>query len=206
MMHPSRVPLRPLLTGAVVIAAAFLAMRGFSAARGLRDQLDRTTLTHSIVVERVRSVAKLITSETTVRDVVIYENTRYGSRKRSLLVVTGRVLAGVNLDSAAADVRVDDVARRIIITLPPASILAIEVTDVRTYDERAGLWNPFRPADRDSIGRQVRRQLERAGHELSLTEHANRSARQLLETMFSVNGYTAEVRTRSAPVIRPPQG
>src|SRR3954464_9869108 len=60
----------------------------------LGDREGQTTGSHDLVVQKVRSVAQLLTSETTVRDVVVYENTWMNSTKRSLVVVTGRVLAG----------------------------------------------------------------------------------------------------------------
>jgi hypothetical protein len=162
----------------------------------------RTTVTHDLVVEKVRSVAKLATSETTVRDVVVYENSWMGSTKRSLVVVTGRILAGVDL-ADGADVRIDDAAKRIAVTIPPAKVLAVEVTNLRTYDERGGLWNPFRPEDRDAIQRQVRTQLERAGAELGVVEHANRSAKALLETLLATDGYAVDVTVRAPAIVRP---
>ena len=161
----------------------------------LREGLNETAITHDMVVEKIQSVAKLVSSEATLRDVVVYENTWYGSTKRSLVVVTARVLAGMDLDGAA-DVQVDDLTRRITITIPEATILAVEIVNLQTYDEQRGLWNPFRPADRDAIHRQVRVQLARAAREMKLTERANESARQMLETMFTVDGWTAQVAFR----------
>ena len=165
----------------------------------LADRAGRTTVSHDMVVQKVRSVAKLLTSETTVRDVVVYENTWMGSTKRSLVVVTGRILAGVDLDDGA-DVTIDDAAKRISVSLPPAEIVAVEVVNLRTYDERGGLWNPFRPEDRDALQRQVRAQLTRAGAEVGVVEHANRSAKALLETLLATDGYTVDVAVRSRPI------
>ena len=159
-----------------------------------------TRLSHDVVVERVQSVAKLLTSETTVRDVVVYENTWLNSTKRSLLVVTGKVNAGIDL-GAGTEVRIDDQAKRITVTLPPAKILGVEVLTVRTYDESAGLWNPFRPADRDVIHQRVRARLVRSGEELGVVEHANQSARTLLQTLLATDGYTVDVTFRARPVV-----
>jgi len=158
----------------------------------------RTTITHDLVVDRMRTVAKLVSSETTVRDVVIYQNTRLGSTKRTLVVVTGRLLAGINLESNPS-VRIDNRTKSIAIELPPAQLLGVELLDLKTYDERAGLWNPFTPADRDSVQRQVRAQLIRAGNETELLEHANRSAVELLRTMLAQDGYRVEVTIRGKP-------
>jgi hypothetical protein len=154
--------------------------------------LNKTSLTHSLVLQQVKDVAKLVSSEATMRDVVVYEDTWLGSTKRSLVVVTGKVLAGINLEKGA-DVKIDEAAHKLNITLPNAEILAVEVTEMKTYDEQRGLWNMFAAADRDRIFQQARQQIEAAGKEARLTEQANKSAKQLLETMFSRDGYRAEV-------------
>ncbi len=161
----------------------------------------RGAMSHQLVAERLRSVARLVTSETTVRDVVTYENRRLGSTKRSLVVATARVTAGIDLDPRP-EVRIDSARRHVEILFPPARVLGIEVTELRTYDERSGLWNPFRPADRDAIFREAREQLGRSADELGLAEHAQASARGLLEALFSAEGYTASV-TFAPPVTAP---
>ena len=153
---------------------------------------NSTTVNHSVVVERVQKVAKLVSSETTLRDVIIYEDTWYGSTKRSLVVVTGKVLAGINLD-AGNSVQIDEKARRITITLPQPGILGIEITEMKTYDEQRGLWNPFNAADRDALFQRAREQLEQTSRDLKITETARQSARELLEGMFAANGYSVEV-------------
>ena len=153
---------------------------------------NQTNITHSLVIEKVQNVAKLVSSETTMRDVVVFEDTWYGSTKRSLVVVTGKLLAGINLERGS-DVKIDDAAKKIKISLPDASIMAVDITEMKTYDEQRGLWNSFQPADRDKIFRQSRQQIEDAGKQGKLLEHANQSAKQLLETMFTRVGYTAEV-------------
>jgi hypothetical protein len=152
----------------------------------------RGALSHALVVERLRSVAQLVTSETTVRDVVTYENRRLGSTKRSLVVATARVTAGVDLDPPP-EVRIDSARRHVEIVLPHARVLGIEVIELRTWDERSGLWNPFRPADRDAIFREAREQLGRSADQLGLAAHAQESARTLLEALIKAEGYTATV-------------
>ena len=151
-----------------------------------------TTVNHSVVVERIQKVAKLVSSETTLRDVIIYEDTWYGSTKRALVVVTGRVLAGIDLDTGSS-VQIDEKARKIMVTLPQPSILGIEITEMKTYDEQRGLWNPFNAADRDALFQRAREQLEKTSGELEITETARTSARELLEGMFASNGYSVEV-------------
>jgi hypothetical protein len=106
------------------------------------------------------------------------------------------VLAGINLERGT-DVRIDHRARLITIVLPPAEVLAVDVLDVHTYDERSGLLNPFRPEDRDAMQRQVRNKLLAAGQRSGLLAHADQSARQVLRTMFTQDGYTVMVLSPS---------
>jgi hypothetical protein len=124
--------------------------------------------------------------------VVVYENRRLGSTKRSLIVVTGKVMAGIDLD-AGTQVDLDHSERRVRILLPPAKVLTVEVTQLRTYDERSGLWNPFRPADRDTIYHLARQQLVSAAGELGVAAHAEESARRLLGALIHADGYTVDV-------------
>lgn len=165
---------------------------------------NETRVTHDMVVDQMRTVAKLVSTESTVRDVVVYQNTWYGSTKRSLVVVTGRLLAGIDLKDNP-DVSIDHDHRRITVRIPSAKLLGVEVLDMKTYDESGGLWNPFRPADRDSIQREVRAQLVGAGQQLELLRHANESAVVMLRTLLAKDGYTVDVSIRGAPVA-PPAG
>jgi hypothetical protein len=170
--------------------------------RSLTHARGETDVSHSVVVEQVRTVAKLVSTETTVRDVVVYQNRRLGSTKRSLVVVTGKVLAGIDLDKGT-QVDVDHAARQVEIRLPRAQVIAVEVTQMRTYDERSGLWNPFRPEDRDTIYVLAREQLLRSAGELGVTNHAEESARRMLTALIHPDGYTVEVSFGAAN--KPPE-
>lgn len=199
---------RALTWGLITIALAAAVVGGIavvrSAGSGIREwtKPSAPVVTHDIVVERLREVAKLVASEMTLRDVVIYEQTRYGSSKRALLVVTGRVAAGIDLDRGA-NVEVDSIAKRIRITLPPAQILSVDVLNVTTYDERAGLLNPFRPEDRDAIQRRTRAQLMVAARQSGILEHADQSAARALQQLLGRDGFTVEIRH---PVVQAAPG
>jgi hypothetical protein len=195
-------PRRIVGAGTALIAAALLILIGFGycASRLVPGRLlgrNATNITHDVVVEQVRAVAKLVSSEATVRDVIVYQNTWYGSTKRSLVVVTGRLLAGIDLRDNP-DVTIDHASRTIRIRIPPAKLIAVEIRDMHTYDERGGLWNPFTREDRDAIQRQARIQLTAAGSQLDLIRHANESAIELLRMLLSRNGYTVDVALRGA--------
>jgi hypothetical protein len=185
-----------LVVGVIILLFAFAYVALSRQASVVGDFLggrERTSVTHSMIVDRVRAVAKLVTSETTIRDVVVYKNTWYGSTKQSLVVVTGRLLAGIDLQQGS-DVTIDDATKHIAITLPKADIMALEISDMKTYDERGGLWNPFTPADRDNILRLARGQIMRSASQLDVIAHAEKSATDLLTGLFSVDGFTVSVK------------
>jgi len=186
--------------GILLVAAALLILVGFGycASRltpGAMFGRNETNVTHDVVVDQIKAVAKLVSSEATVRDVVVYENTWYGSTKRSLVVVTGRLLAGIDLRDNP-DVIIDHERRKITIRIPPAKLIAVEIRDMQTYDERGGLWNPFTREDRDAIQRQARVQLTAAGGQMALLRHANESAVELLQLLLAKDGYTVDVSVR----------
>jgi hypothetical protein len=184
-----------LLFGLAVVVG-----RSVSHERGRLQRLTggETTVSQAVVVEQTRAVARLVTSETVLRDVVTYENRRLGSTKRSLVVATGKVLTGFDLDRGM-EVTVDHPSRRIRITLPLPAVMGVEITALKTYDEQSGLWNPFSPADRDTIFTLARRQLVAAAGEVALARHAEESARRLLEATVRADGYTTEVRFADRP-------
>jgi hypothetical protein len=188
--------------GTLLVAVALLILIGFAycATRMVPGALlgrNTTNITHDVIVQQIRAVAKLVSSEATVRDVIVYENTWYGSTKRSLVVVTGRLLAGIDLRDNP-DVSIDHARRQIKIRIPPAKLIAVEIRDMQTYDERGGLWNPFTPEDRNLIQRQARAQLTAAGGQLELIRHANESAVELLRMLLAKDGYTVDVALRGS--------
>jgi hypothetical protein len=197
----TRTPRRIFGAGAALAVIALLVLIGFGycASRltpgALLRSRDTTTVTHDVVVQQIRAVAKLVSSEATVRDVIVYENTWYGSTKRSLVVVTGRLLAGIDLRDNP-DVTIDHQNKMITIRIPPAKLIAVEIKDMRTYDERGGLWNPFTREDRDAIQRQARTQLLAAGGQLELLRHANDSAVEMLRMLLAKDGYTVDAGIR----------
>src|SRR6266480_7067719 len=193
-------PRRVIGVGAALVVVALLILIGFGycATRLVPGGVlgrSTTTITHDVVVQQIRAVAKLVSSEATVRDVIVYQNTWYGSTKRSLVVVTGRLLAGIDLRDNP-DVAIDHARRRITIRIPPAKLIAVEIREMQTYDESGGLWNPFTPTDRDAIQRQARAQLVAAGGQLALIRHANESAIELLRMLLAKDGYSVDVAVK----------
>ena len=188
--EPRRVLSWGLVTIALVVVAAFGVML-VRAGAGLGGRAD-PVVSHEMVVERLREVAKLVATEMTLRDVVIYEQTRFRSTKRVLLVATGRISAGINLNRS--QVQIDSSAKKITVTLPPAEILSVDVLNVTTYDESRGLLNPFTSDDRDEIQRRIRVQLREAARQSGILSHADQAATKALQDFLGRDGYKVEIR------------
>jgi Protein of unknown function (DUF4230) len=200
MNAPGSNPRRVFVWGLVAIALTVVASLGFvlvrttvSAAGGFGRRTE-PVVTHDVVLERLKDVAKLVATEMTLRDVVTYENTRLGSTKRVLLVVSGRISAGINMNASA--IEIDSLKKLITVTLPPAQILSVDILNVTTYDESSGLLNRFTTDDRDEIQRRIRAQLRESARQSGILEHADQAANKALKDLLSRDGYTADVKRR----------
>jgi len=184
-------PLWHLLLGAL-IALGVVAGAGLSTVRD-RFGAGRTRIDQSVVVNRLQTVAKLVTTEAMLRDVVSYQNTYFGSTKRSLVIVTGKALVGFDL-AHTPGIAIKPDEKLIALTLPRARLIGIEVLEMKTYDESRGLWNPFHPEDRDTIYMLARQRLAATAGDLGVLSHAEDGARKVLAGLFSGDGYHVEVQ------------
>ena len=187
--------LRGALAVAVIVLSIVVARVAVSSARWPWSA-SAPRVTHEMVVSQIQNVAKLVSTELTLRDVVSYQQSKFGLQRRTLIVVTGKVLAGIDMKKNV-QVKIDDRAKRITIELPRAEVLAVEVLSSRTYDETSALFFRFQPEDRDRMQAQIRAQIRAAGEQSGLLPQADRSARQLLESLLARDGYTVEVVTRT---------
>jgi hypothetical protein len=75
----SRRSVWPLLLSLLLFGLAVLVGRGVARGTAALRHLagGQTRVSQSVVVEQTRAVARLVTSETMLRDVVIYENQRW---------------------------------------------------------------------------------------------------------------------------------
>ena len=195
-MRFSWFPSRSIALAIVLVLGVALGLT-LSRGAGLLFHPGHTTIDQSVVVERLETVAKLITTEAVVRDVVTYENTWMGSTKRSLVIITGKTLVGFDL-RIRPKITVRQSDRHITLVFPHARLLGVDIVELRTYDESRGIWNPFHPADRDTIFQLARRQLASAAENFAVIEHAEQGARQLLIGLFAPEGYSVEVAFEAA--------
>ena len=99
-----RRPVWPLVLALVLFGLAVVVGRRVSHGSAALGRLTggATTVSQAVVVEQTRAVARLVTSETMLRDVVVYQNSRLGSTKRSLVVVFSDMLGRGAAEQEAA--------------------------------------------------------------------------------------------------------
>ena len=157
-----------------------------------------TNITNDVVVNQIKAVAKLVSSEATVRDVIIYENTWYGSTKRSLVVVTGRLLAGIDLRDNP-DVIIDHAARAHHHSHPPSEAdRGGDSRHAHLRRARRTLESVHAGGSRRHPASGARAAHAAAGRSWTLLRHANDSAVELLRLLLAKDGYTVDVAVRGA--------
>lgn len=137
------------------------------------------------LVERIEKVAKLVTVNGYFSEVYDYKD-YYGYdwsifRKKALIRVRAKVLAGYDLDHIA--VEADDRNRTITISqLPKPIILSID-HDLDYYDITEGTFNNFSKDDLNRLNTQAKNYIEAAAGKSDLLKQAEERGRELLETI-----------------------
>lgn len=145
----------------------------------------------STLVERIEKVAKLVTVEGHFSEVYDYKD-YYGYdwsifRKKALIRVKARVLAGYDLKQIAIDA--DSRNRTITLSrLPRPQILSID-HDLDYYDITEGTFNSFSNTDLNRLNAQAKNYIEEAALKSDLLNQAEQRGKEMLETIrFLVEG------------------
>lgn len=170
-------------TALLVVVAAIGGLKlGWSLRPAPRTDIDATT-----IVSRIRRIARLATVETHEAQIVKVDATQpvfylFESRKDAVILVKGRVLAGVDLEKARIDLREGPTGRILRVRLPPAEILAVD-PEVEFWEERQGWWNAITPADRTAWLRHAKKELEKAAIAGGALKLADEHARALVDAI-----------------------
>lgn len=111
-----------------------------------------------ILIEKIKSVCKLITVEGDFAEIYHYENTKnhflniITSKKKAILLINAK--AHVGFDLSKIQLEANNKTREIVIThFPEPSVLTVE-TDVKYYDKKDGLFNKFEAADLTELSKE----------------------------------------------------
>ena len=125
-----------------------------------KKRKELTVHQSTVLLEKVRSVCKLISVEGDFAEIYHFENRKghfmnlFSSKKKALIVINAK--AHIGYDFKKLDVSADIERRTIILRdFPPPEILSIE-PELEFYDIRNDLFNSFTPADMTSLNKETK--------------------------------------------------
>lgn len=166
-----------LLLGAVLGAAGMA--WGFSLFRK-RNNKELTEQQSTIILDKIKSVCKLVSVEGDFAEIYRYENIKEGflnmlsSKKKALVVINAKAQIGYDLKKIRLEADKD--RKRIVLKdFPQPEILSIE-PDLQFYDIKNGLFNSFSPQDLTELNSQAKKHIEEKIPESGLIDTARREA------------------------------
>ena len=161
-----------------------------------KQSKEITTHQSTVLLEKIRSVCKLISVEGDFAEVYKYENTRerfmslLSSKKKALIVIKAKAQIGYDLNKIL--MHADTGKRKIILShFPEPEVLSIE-PDLEFYDIKNGLFNTFTPDDLTSLNTEAKKHIREKIPESGLMETARKEALQsvlLIEKIVETIGW-----------------
>ncbi len=165
-----------------------------------------------VLLQKIKSVCKLMTIEGDFAEIYRYENTRqhfmslFSSKKKALIVINAKAQIGYDLKKIK--MHADKEKKKIILTnFPEPEVLSIE-PELEFYDIKNGLFNSFRPDDLTALNKEAKAHIKEKIPESGLMDTAKREAleavlliEKIVETIgwqldYSALEIDAEVRSR----------
>ena len=148
---------------------------------------ELTTHQSTVLLEKIKSVCKLISVEGDFAEIYKYENTKnrfmslVASKKKALIVIKAKAQIGYDLKKIL--MHADEGKKKIILTnFPQPEVLSIE-PELDFYDIKNGLFNAFTPDDLTSLNQEAKKHILEKIPESGLMETARKEA---LETVLLI--------------------
>lgn len=170
----------------------------------LRKKRSKELTEHqsTILLDKIKSVCKLITVEGDFAEIYRYENTRerflslVSSKKKALIVINAKVHIGFDLKKV--QMYADNEKKKIILTnFPQPEIMSIS-PDLQFYDIQNGLFNSFTPTDLTSLNQEAKKHIKDKIPESGLMDTANKEALEavlLIEKIVETIGWKLDYST-----------
>lgn len=147
-----------------------------------RRKRSRETTEHqsTVLLDRIKSVCKLISVEGDFAEIYKYENTRerflslVSSKKKALIVINAKAHIGYDLKQII--LKADTPNKKIILeNFPEPQILSIE-PKLEFYDIKNGLFNAFKPNDLTALNQEAVQHIREKIPQSGLMDTARREA------------------------------
>ena len=156
-----------------------------------KKQSKEVTLHQStVLLEKIRSVSKLVSVEGEFAEIYKYENTKerflslVSSKKKALIVINAKAMIGYDLKKV--EIESDIETKRIILTnFPQPEVLSIE-PELEFYDIQNGMFNSFSPDDLTTLNNEAKNHILEKIPESGLMETAQKEALQAVLVMESI--------------------
>lgn len=163
---------------------------------GKKKKREMTEHQSTVLLEKIRSVCKLVSVEGDFAEIYKYENIKahfmslVSSKKKALLVINAKVQIGYDLKKV--ELSADNENKKIIMRrFPQPEILSIE-PDIQFYDIRSGMFNFFSSDDLTLLNKEAKQHIREKVPGSGLMETAGREALQavlLIEKIVETIGW-----------------
>ena len=164
-----------LMLGAVLMYWLFSRIRQ-------KQQKERITEQSVILLEKIRSVCKLISVEGDFAEIYHYQNTKDGfmnlfsSKKKALIIIKAKTHIGY--DFKKMELHANKAKKLIVLThIPQPEVLSIE-PDLEFYDIQNGMFNSFSSDDLTQVNKEAKQHVLSKIPESGLMDTARNEAWQ----------------------------
>ncbi len=145
-----------------------------------KQQKERTNEQSVILLEKIRSVCKLISVEGDFAEIYSYENTKdlfmnlFAGRKKALVIINAKTHIGY--DFRKIEMHADTNKKKIILThFPQPEVLSIE-PHLKFYDIKNSMFNTFSSDDLTNLNKEARQHIMDKIPKSGLMETARKEA------------------------------
>ncbi len=160
----------------------------FSFFRGKRSK-EVTTHQSTVLLEKMKSVCKLISVEGEFAEIYKYENVKdfmslVSSKKKALIVIKAKAQIGYDLSKIL--MHADEDKKEIVLdNFPEPEILSIE-PELEFYDIKSGFFNFFVPEDLTKLNMEAKKHIREKIPESGLMDTARKEALQTVLIMEKI--------------------
>lgn len=167
---------------------------------------ELTTHQSTVLLERIKTVCKLIAVEGDFAEIYKYENTKerfmslISSKKKALVVINAKAQIGYDLKKIL--MHSDNTNKKIVLTnFPEPEILSIQ-PELEFYDIQNGFFNSFKPDDLTVLNQEAKKHIREKIPESGLMETARKEALQtvlLIEKIVETIGWELDYSALEIP-------
>ncbi|XLS29714.1 DUF4230 domain-containing protein [Flavobacteriaceae bacterium M23B6Z8] len=155
-----------------------------------RQKKELTERQSVILLEKIRTVCKLVTVEGEFAEIFHYENTRprfmnlLSSKKKALIVINAKTHIGFDMKKIEMKA---DVARKVVTltSFPQPEVMTIE-PDIKYYDIKDGLFNRFASEDLTALNQEAKKHILDKIPESGLMDTAKKEALEAILLMENI--------------------